>query len=47
VDARRKAEADGAHACAEIENALAGRCIDGSGQQHGVDGDTVTATKLQ
>ena len=45
--ARGKAEADGAHAGAEIEHALAGRCIDGGGQQHGVDRDTVTATGLQ
>ena len=45
--ARGKAEADGAHAGAEIEHALAGCCIDGGGQQHGVDGDTVTATGLQ
>jgi len=45
--ARGKAEADGTHACAEIEHALAGRGIDGGGQQHGVDGDTITATRLQ
>ena len=45
--ARGKAEADRADAGAEIEHALAGCCIDGGGQQHGIDGDTVTATRLQ
>ena len=42
--ARGKAEADGADAGAEIEHALAGRGIDGGGQQHGVDGDAVAAS---
>ena len=47
ADARGEAKTDCAHARAEIEHALAGCCIDGGGQQHGVDGDTVTATRLQ
>ena len=43
---RRQAEADGADAGAEIEDALAGRGIDGSRQQHGVDGDAIAAGGL-
>ena len=45
--ARGQAETHSADAGAEIEHARAGRRIDGGGQQHGVDGDAVTARGLQ
>ena len=43
---RRQAQADGADAGAEIEDALPGNGIDGGRQQHRIDGDAIAAGLL-